>query len=276
MLKKSNNTDKRTSEMDDLLSNVEVGRLAGVGPTAVKRWADQGLLPCVRTAGGHRRFQRAEVEKFLLTTRGSSAGAFVDLLLQTDGLGVEARLLTERSRLGSWLAVAEMLGEALSELGMRWRAGTVTIVQEHLASGRLSRALARIGDALPVAPGAPRCMLACAEGDRHALGLSLVEVALREAGWATLWAGQDTPAADLAEVARQGEAEMIAVSASAASTEPEALLRQAEVLGAACSKSGVALALGGSGAWPEPPPGGERFHELAPFVARARAMANAA
>ena len=60
--------------MDDLLSNVEVGRLAGVGPTAVKRWADQGLLPCVRTAGGHRRFRRDEVEKFLLTTRGSGGG----------------------------------------------------------------------------------------------------------------------------------------------------------------------------------------------------------
>ena len=262
--------------MDDFLSNVEVGRLAGVGPTAVKRWADQGLLPCVRTAGGHRRFQRSEVEKFLLTTRGSGGSDFVDLLLQTDGLGVEARLLTERSRLGSWLAVVEMLGEALAELGTRWRAGTVSIVQEHLASGRLSRALARIGDALPVAPGAPRCMLACAEGDRHALGLSLVEVALREAGWTTLWAGQDTPAADLAEVALQRDAEMIAVSASAASTEPKALLRQAEVLGAACSRSGVALAFGGSGAWPEPPPGGERFHSLAPFVARARAMANEA
>ena len=262
--------------MDELLSNVEVGRLAGVGPTAVKRWADQGLLPCVRTAGGHRRFYRAEVERFLLAARGSGGSAFVDLLLQTDGLGVEARLLTERSRLGSWLAVTEMLGEALAEMGTRWRAGSVTVVQEHLASGRLSRALARIGDALPVAPGAPRCMLACAEGDRHALGLSLLEVALREAGWATLWAGQDTPAADLAEVARQRDAEMIAVSASAASTEPEALLRQAQLLGTACSQSGVALALGGSGAWPEPPSCGERFHAIAPFVAWAGAMANEA
>ena len=276
MLKKEKDTGIQIIDMDDLLSNVEVGRLAGVGPTAVKRWADQGLLPCVRTAGGHRRFHRGEVEKFLLTTRGSGGSAFVDLLLQTDGLGVEARLLTERSRLGSWLAVAEMLGEALADMGTRWRAGTVTIVQEHLASERLSRALARIGDALPVAPGAPRCMLACAEGDRHALGLSLVEVALREAGWTTLWAGQDTPAADLAEVARQGDVEMIAVSASATSTEPEPLRRQAELLGAACSQSGVALVLGGGGAWPERPPGGERFHSLAPFVARARAMANAA
>jgi excisionase family DNA binding protein len=261
--------------MDDLLSTVDVGRLAGVGPTAVKRWADQGILPCVKTAGGHRRFERREVQRFLEANQGNTAASFVDLLLQTDGLGVEARLLTERSRLGSWLAVAEMLGGALVEMGERWRAGKVTIIQEHLASGRLSRALARIGDALPVAPGAPRCMLACAEGDRHALGLSLVEVALREAGWATLWAGQDTPAADLAEVARKGEAEMIAVSASAASTEPGELLRQAEVLGAACERSGVALVLGGSGAWPDPPPAGERFHLLARFVAHARGLAEA-
>ena len=64
-----------------------------------------------RTAGGHRRFHRSEVEKFLESSRGSAAKAFVDLLLQSDGLGVEARLLTERSRLGSWLAVVEMLGE---------------------------------------------------------------------------------------------------------------------------------------------------------------------
>src|SRR5512137_1836257 len=123
--------------MDDLLSTVEVGHLAGVGPTAVKRWADEGLLPCARTAGGHRRFHRGDVERFLRASAGSGAIAFVDLLVQTDGLGVEARLLTERSRLGSWLAVTEMLAEALVELGRRWRAGVVTIVQEHLASGRL-------------------------------------------------------------------------------------------------------------------------------------------
>jgi excisionase family DNA binding protein len=259
--------------MDDFLSSVEVAKLAGVGPTAVKRWADQGLLPCVRTAGGHRRFRRGEVESFLKAPNRPGASAFIDLLLQADGLGVEARLLTERSRLGSWLAVAELVGEALVDLGLRWRAGSVTILQEHLASERLARALARVADALPVAPGAPRCVLACAEGDRHALALSLIELALREAGWTTLWAGQDTPAADLAEVARQGAAELIAVSASAASTEAEGLRRQAELLGSACAGSGVALALGGSGAWPESPEGGRRFHALRPFVDHARALA---
>jgi excisionase family DNA binding protein len=262
--------------MDELLSTVDVGKLAGVGPTAVKRWADQGVLPCVKTAGGHRRFERREVQKFLEAARGSSAASFVDLLLQTDGLGVEARLLTERSRLGSWLAVAEMLGGALAELGQRWRAGTVTILQEHLASERLARALARISDAMPLQPGAPRCILACAEGDRHALGLSLVEVALREAGWATLWAGQDTPASDLAEVARAGGAEMIAVSASSATTDAEGLRRQANLIGEACARAGVTLGLGGGGPWPEAPPHGHRFRAIGPFVARARQVAEAA
>jgi excisionase family DNA binding protein len=259
--------------MDDLLSTVDVGKLAGVGPTAVKRWADQGVLRCVKTAGGHRRFERREVQKFLDSIRGPTGASFVDLLLHTDGLGVEARLLTERSRLGSWLAVSEMLGGVLAELGERWRAGRVTILQEHLASERLARALARIADALPLPPGAPRCMLACAEGDRHALGLSLAEVALREAGWATLWAGQDTPATELAEVARAGGAEMIAVSASAATTDAKGLAHQAAVLAEACSSAGVSLGFGGNGPWPEDPPYGQRFRSFGPFISRARSAA---
>ena len=45
-------------------------------------------------------------------------------------------------------------------------------------------------DALPVGERGPVCLLACAEGDDHTLGLSLAELCLREAGWATLWAGR--------------------------------------------------------------------------------------
>src|SRR5512137_1504806 len=261
-------------DMDDFLSTVDVGRLAGVGPTAVKRWADQGMLRCVKTGGGHRRFERREVQRFLESVRGPASSSFVDLLLHSDGLGVEARLLTERSRLGSWLSVAEMLGGALAELGERWRSGRVTILQEHVASERLARALARISDALPVSPGAPRCVLACAEGDRHALGLSLVEVALREAGWTTLWAGQDTPAVELAAVASRGDAEMIAVSASAATTDAASLAAQAGVLGTACVEAGVELVFGGSGPWPDPPAHGRLIRAIRPFVARARALAD--
>ena len=93
--------------MDDLLSTREVARLAGVGPSAVKRWAERGSLRCVRTAGGHRRFARAAVETFLRAAaprrpvRARAMGRR-DSSRPRDALGLEALLLPERARLGAW------------------------------------------------------------------------------------------------------------------------------------------------------------------------------
>lgn len=252
--------------MDGLLSTVEVGELAGVGPTAVKRWADRGLLPCVRTAGGHRRFRREEVERFLGRQQEPS-GAMADLLLRSEGLGVEAKLLAERSRLGSWQAVAGSLGPVLAEIGSRWERGVIGVLDEHLASQRLGRALSRLAEALPVAPDAPRALLACPEQEDHGLGLSLVELVLREAGWRTVWAGARTPSSEVAALVRAGELELVALSASVTSSDGAALAESAARVAAACRETGTALALGGAGAWPDPPPYGERFHRLEPFAA---------
>lgn len=46
---------------DELITTRVAAALLGVGTTSIKRWADDGTLACVRTAGGHRRFLRAEV-----------------------------------------------------------------------------------------------------------------------------------------------------------------------------------------------------------------------
>lgn len=252
--------------MDDLMSTVEVADLAGVGPTAVKRWADAGQLACVRTAGGHRRFERREVERFLARQAGGPGAAPASLadrlLAARDPLEVQSLLLSERARRGAWWRVGEAVGEALSELGERWRAGEVTIVAEHLSSERLARALGRLGESLPLEPGAPRALLASAEGDDHTLGLSLAELVLREAGWATCWAGARTPAAELAGAVRGGAAELVAVSASAVSSDAVGLRRQAELLARTCKVAGVALVLGGAGAWPERPRHGARVRGL--------------
>jgi excisionase family DNA binding protein len=254
--------------MDELIAMREVARRAGVGPTAVKRWSDAGLLPCVRTAGGHRRFRRADVDAFL-AARGEAAGEaaepWVGALLATgDPRALEAFLLAERARAGAWHRVAERAGEALATVGELWRSGAVTVVEEHLASERLARALARVGEGIPLASDAPRALLACAEGDDHTLGLALAEIVLREAGWATAWAGRHTPIAELRPALARG-VRMLAVSASLASSNALDLRRQAEALGRLCRGAGVALALGGSGAWPDRPRTGARFTALEPF-----------
>lgn len=49
----------------DLMTPAEAASTLGVTPTTVRRWADQGALTHIRTAGGHRRYSRTEIEKLL-------------------------------------------------------------------------------------------------------------------------------------------------------------------------------------------------------------------
>ncbi len=50
------------SEPGRLMTTQEAAKLLGVGPSSVKRWADDGRLPSIKTPGGHRRFRARDVE----------------------------------------------------------------------------------------------------------------------------------------------------------------------------------------------------------------------
>jgi len=257
-------------ESGEFLTTQEVAHRAGVGATAVKRWTDAGLLACVRTAGGHRRFARTEVERFLrghpAANEATGREPWVGALLEGgDPRALEALLLSERARAGAWHRVAALAGMALAEVGRLWSTGAVSVFEEHQASERLARALARIAEGLPLDPDAPRALLACAEGDDHTLGLSLTELVLREAGWVSVWAGRRTPLAEIGPALSRSRARLLAVSASEASSDAEALRAQAEALGRAVRATGAALALGGNGAWPDRPRTGTRFTDLEAF-----------
>lgn len=51
----------------------EAAELLGVHPSTVRAWADQGKLPVHRTAGGHRRFLRSEIEGWSSGSRRAGA-----------------------------------------------------------------------------------------------------------------------------------------------------------------------------------------------------------
>jgi excisionase family DNA binding protein len=74
------------SAVDRPLSLGPASRLLGVDPDTLRRWADEGRIEAFTTAGGHRRFHRATVERILearrhdATTRLASLGATADRL----------------------------------------------------------------------------------------------------------------------------------------------------------------------------------------------------
>ncbi len=51
----------------------EAARILEVSPKTVSRWADKGLIPCVTTLGGHRRFRRSTVEQIWRDMYGPTA-----------------------------------------------------------------------------------------------------------------------------------------------------------------------------------------------------------
>jgi MerR family transcriptional regulator, light-induced transcriptional regulator len=256
--------------VETLLTTQEAARLAGVTPSSVKRWADQGLLPCVKTGGGHRRFTSIEIER-LRARQSKSEGLEADWvarLVRGRRHEIDGALLEARARLGAWYLVADRLGAVLAELGEQWACGKITIGQEHVATECLARGLVRVGDTLPSRYEGPRCALACAEDEEHTLALSLVELCLRELGWEPLWLGRRTPVSEIIDLVDAGSVQLVALSASTAS-DRRALANSSKRVGLACKRRSAGLALGGSGGWPDAPVFGQRvrsFSELRSYV----------
>ena len=261
------------------LTTTDAAALAGVAASTIKRWAEQGVLPFSRTAGGHRRFERVAVERLVREQAQPGAAAatgldaWVRCLVEGRRYEAEAMLLSARARLGRWSAVAEEVAAALHEIGRRWQAGELSIAEEHVASDCLGRALARVGDMLPTPTDGPRCLLACAGDDEHTLGLALVELCLRERGWTPLCLGRRTPASEIVQIVQAGRVQGVALSASAAQQDAPALEALAREVGASCHKAGVELMLGGAGAWPASP---RHAHRLTSLTALSEHLAPAA
>jgi excisionase family DNA binding protein len=254
-----------------MLTTTEAARAAAVAPSTIKRWSDQGLLPFSRTAGGHRRFERFDIERLLREQRASVSlgdpvsAEWVRRLVDGHRHEIDGGMLEARGRLGSWWRVADELAVALAEMGTQWECDRLTIADEHVASDALARALARIGDTLPIRLDGPKCILACAGDDEHTLGLSLAELCLREIGWTPLWLGRRTPVAEVVRLVRGGRVAMVALSASALLGDERALVAAADEVGTACKDVGVGLVLGGAGSWPDLPAFGVRLTSFSAF-----------
>jgi len=256
--------------MAALLTTPDVARLLGVTDTTVKRWIAQGRLQCVTTPGGHRRFERGEIERFRQALGGRSDDLefqFLQHLLEgRDIFKLQSVLIEMRGRLGAWWRVADILGAALTELGQEWERGLCSIFQEHQASRRFQQALWGCVAGLPSPSQEARSLLAAVEGDEHTRGLSLAELCLREAGWKSLWLGSPTPTPVLIEAIQKSAPRMVAVSASVFSSDSAILDRHCRSIASACRQCGATLILGGRGAWPQSPAEGHRVHTFAEFA----------
>lgn len=254
----------------NLITTPQAAQLLGVTPTTIKRWVEDGRLRCLRTPGGHRRFDRSDVQRFLAKS-GAPADDLGSQLVETliaspDRYAVQSLLMSARGQLGSWWAVADLLGNVLEAIGREWQAGRCAIAQEHTASYCLQSALSACLATLPAGDAKRCCLLVAIEEDCHTLGLSLAELCVAEAGWCSVWLGGPIPTSALAQTLERLNPGVVAVSASAWSSDEARVAERYREIAEACRACGAALVLGGRGAWPPEPDFGARLQDFEAFA----------
>jgi methanogenic corrinoid protein MtbC1/DNA-binding XRE family transcriptional regulator len=145
---------------------------------------------------------------------GSLDRRYLDALARGDAEGAAA-VVEEAGRRN--LTVEQiylhMLAPALVEIGARWKARRLSVADEHFASEITLAQMERLRERFPVAAvDGPHAVLACVEGESHAIGLRMLADVLTIDGWTVDYLGGNLPAADLVDFVARRTPAVVALS----------------------------------------------------------------
>jgi methanogenic corrinoid protein MtbC1 len=116
----------------------------------------------------------------------------------------------------------EVFQRALREIGRLWQENLLTVAEEHLATAITQAAMLRLHGAfeLPDLAG-PTLVAACAETERHEIGLRMICDFMDLEGWDTTFLGATVPADALVRMVGERAPDVVALSASLAPHLPQ-------------------------------------------------------
>lgn len=112
----------------------------------------------------------------------------------------------------------EVFQPALQEIGRLWQENRLSVADEHLATAITQAAMARLyEDLFAQARGdGPTLIAACADVERHEVGLRMICDLLELEGWDTVFLGATTPVDSLVAMVAARRPAVVALSASLA------------------------------------------------------------
>jgi len=227
-----------------MVSTKEVAGMLHVTETTVKRWSDENLIPCVRTAGGHRKFLLKDVTRFAesqgYTASGAQpppmaagkmerlqagvvmqdypkiAGVLREVALESDREALQILLLyLSRQHIHLPVVLDDIIRPVFQDIGREWEQGELEISQEHAASQAMTEALVRtVADLHRKESNNKSAVCACVEGELHEIGLHGLAYSLECEGWNVLYLGANTPADTLVSYIRANRPQLVCLSAT--------------------------------------------------------------
>ena len=127
-----------------------------------------------------------------------------------------------------------IISPVMVEIGEAWYNGKIMIATEHFASGFIRAKLMAIFQSLPLHGSQPYIMIGSAPGELHEIGILMIAILMREAGYHVEYLGPDLPLDDLAFYAAEEKPNMVILSATLKDSIPDLagfdqLLRKARV-----------------------------------------------
>jgi MerR family transcriptional regulator, light-induced transcriptional regulator len=222
----------------DLLTPLQVAQAIQVSESSIKRWCDKGIIPTEYTAGGHRRIPVAGLLQFLRSQKMSLSHPealglppiredspqvpeeivppFTECLLRGD-FGTSRQLILELYlREFDIAAIGDrVMSSAMAEIGLQWAAGMAEVYQERRACQICLRILHELARLMTDPPEtAPLAIGGTPEGDTYLLATTLVELALRDAGWRAFSLGSGLPLGSFAAAIRDRRPQLAWLSIS--------------------------------------------------------------
>ncbi len=209
--------------MTSTLSTKELASLFSVTETTIKRWTDEGEIPCIKTLGGHRKFRMKDVVEFgekrgypvigtippSLTRRQYEmlefsvqtlnykkiSDIFFEEAMQLDRTGLHSLLsYLYKHRISFGVIGDEIIRPAMVRVGELWTEGKLEINQEHRISQLIVESLILLSPELHRKPSNGLSVVcAAAEGEHHEIGLRILAYTLESEGWTVHNIGANTP-----------------------------------------------------------------------------------
>jgi methanogenic corrinoid protein MtbC1 len=116
----------------------------------------------------------------------------------------------------------EVVQPAMREIGRLWQEDELTVAEEHLATAITESAMSRMFERVFVWRDVrtPKLLAACAEEERHQMGLRMLCDLLELAGWETTYLGASVPIESLVDLVRKHKPDAVAISATIAPHVP--------------------------------------------------------
>lgn len=226
------------------LNSEEAANVLGVNVSSIKRWTDEGKLECIRTVGGHRKFQIEHLAAFLEKNKKKTSK--ISIFDAEDGSDIQLNYYilkgnfdylkkfiikhalksnrdpVQQVLVGLYLGqyplyqiYDNLLVPVLHEIGDRWMKGKISIMEEHIASHIVRDALVRLQGVIRV----PRNKIGnviCLNlsNELHDIGLKMVQNILELRGFKTYYSGQKTPFFDFEKIANKTNPDRLYISST--------------------------------------------------------------